>query len=107
MKVVEDTVTGKVHVNYCSAHNVHTVELSHLPIPENIKSKIASKLHQGVAIDKILDDVRDDTLSTGICREQLLSRQDILNIQRQLNFESIVAVLPKTPPQALKYSDIK
>ncbi len=60
-----------------SLNNVQTIEISHPPIPENIKCKIASKLHQGVAIDKILDDVRDDTLLTGIGVEQLLSRQDM------------------------------
>ena len=89
IKVIEDTVTGKIHVEYCSTHNVHSVEISHLQIPSNIKSKIASKLHQGVAMEKILDDVRDETLSTRIGCEQLLSRQNILNIQRQLDLGSI------------------
>ena len=50
--------------------------------------KIASKLQQGVKVERILDDIRD-----GICedvkREHLLTRQDILNIRRQYNIEGI------------------
>ncbi len=89
MKVVEDTITGTIKVHYCSTHNTHSIEIAHLPIPPSVKSKIASKLHDGVDIEKILDDVRDDTLSTGIGREQLLSRQDIQNILRHLDLGSV------------------
>ena len=82
----QDTGTGKVKVEYCSTHNSHSIEIAHLPVPLNVKHKIAAKLHEGVVVGKVLDVVRD-SLSNG--REQLLSRQDILNIQRQLNLGSI------------------
>ena len=89
MKVIEDTITGKVNVSYCSTHSTHPIQIPHLPIPPVVKSKLSSKLHDGVAVDKILDDIRDDTLTTGIGREQLLSRQDMLNVQRHLNLGSV------------------
>lgn len=85
----QDTVTGKVQINYCSTHNTHPIEIAHLPVPPKVKPKIATKLHEGVAIEKILDDVRDETLSSRIGCEQLLLRQDVLNIKRQLNLRSV------------------
>ena len=90
IKATQDTVTGKMQISYCSTHNTHPIEIAHLPIPPKIKAKIATKLHEGVAIEKILDHVRDETQSSGIGREQLLSRQDVLNIQRQLNLGSVL-----------------
>ena len=83
------TGTGKVKVQYCSTHNSHSIKIAHLPVPLNVKRKIAAKLHDGVVVEKVLDDVRDSLSNGTIGREQLLSRQDILNIQRQLNLGSI------------------
>ena len=70
-------------------NNIHSVQLAHLPVPSDIKHKIAAKLHDGVSIEKILDDIRDSMPIGQNSHEQLLSRQDILNIQHQLNVESI------------------
>ena len=81
MKVMQDTITGVIMVEYCSAHNSHSVQLAHLPVPSDIKHKIAAKLHDGVLVEKILDEIRDSMPNEQISREQLLSRQDILNIQ--------------------------
>ena len=89
MKVLQDTITGVIMVEYCSTHNSHSVQLAHLPVSSDIKHKIAAKLHDAVSIEKILDDIRDSMPNGQISREQLLSRQDDLNIQHQLNVESI------------------
>ena len=59
MKVMEDTTTGHIVVEYCSTHNNHLTELAHLPIPVDVKHVIASKLNDGVGIEKILDDLRE------------------------------------------------
>ena len=89
IKVSQNMPSGKVKVQYCSTHINHSAELVHLPIPPDTRKLIAAKLHEGVSIEKILDSVRD-TLSDGqIGREQIVSRQDIRNIQRQLNIDSI------------------
>ena len=32
-------------VEYCSTYNSHSVQLAHLPVPSEIKHKIAAKLH--------------------------------------------------------------
>ena len=57
MKVMQDTITGVIMFEYCSTHNSHFVQLAHLPVPSDIKHKIAAKLHDGVSTAKILDDI--------------------------------------------------
>ena len=86
MKVTQNIVTGKVKVEYCSTHNSHSIEIAHLPVPLNVKHKIAAKLQ----VEKVLDDVRDSLSNGTIGCEQLLSRLAILNIQQQLNLGSII-----------------
>ena len=88
MKVSEDTVNGKVIVSYCNSHSEHDLDICHLKISTKTKMCIAAKLQSGVSVDRILDDVRDEVAGT-IEREHLMSRQDIHNIQYQLNLRSI------------------
>ena len=91
MKVTEDSVTGNVSVEYCCTHNSHSINIAHIPVPEGVKLDIAAKLHQGVKIDRILDDLRDSLSANGtIGPEQLLSKQHIQNMKRQLNLQSII-----------------
>ena len=85
---MEDTITKKVIVDYCSNHTNHEVQLCHLPIQQSIKNEIASKLQEGVAIECILDDVQEN-IDNQVNREQLLTKQDIHNIKRQFNISSI------------------
>ena len=90
MKIQEDTLTGKVIVDYCSTHTGHSMQLCHLPIPDLIKHTISAKLHQGVSVDKILDGIRDDLMTNkSIGREHLIQRQDILNLQKEINLHGI------------------
>ena len=60
MKIMQDAITGKVIVEYCSAQNSHSSELAHLPVLQDVQYKIAAKLHDGVSIEKVLDSIRDD-----------------------------------------------
>ena len=84
----QDTVTGKISDFYCGHYHSHKRELSHFPVPVEVKNCIASKLQAGVPIERILDDVRD-TIHDHIEREHLLSRRDVFNIQRHLNIQCI------------------
>ena len=86
---MEDTIQGAITVEYCSHHNSHSIKLAHLPIPPDVKHKVAAKLHDGVSLERILDNVKETMTNGEIGREQLLSRQDILNIQPRLNLESV------------------
>ena len=51
--------------------------------------KIAAQLQQGVTIQRIMDNVRD-TISSGITREHLVTKQDIHNIKNQFNIEGVM-----------------
>ena len=84
MKTMEDTLSKSVVVEYCSTHTGHEIKVKYLPILQDIKLKIA-----GVSINRILDDIRDNCLDGGVGREQLVTRQDILNIKRKLNLHTI------------------
>ena len=78
-------------VEYCSTHTGHEIQLSHLPILDDVRLLIAIKLQEGVCVTQILDDVRDKCLddNNDIGREQLVTRQDILNIGRKQNVHTI------------------
>ena len=58
MKVVQDVLSGDVTVKFCTTHN-HTITLGHLPIPDDSRMLIARQLQEGVAIEKIFDNIRD------------------------------------------------
>ena len=55
----------------------------------NARLDIARKLQIGVAVERILDDIRD-TCDGGINHEHLITRQDIRNIKLQYNIEGVM-----------------
>ena len=57
-------------------------------MPEKTRLEIANKLHLGVDIQRILDDI-SDTSEGGINREHLVNRQDVRNVRLQYNIEGI------------------
>ena len=62
-----------------------------IPIPDSVRHTISAKLHQGVLADKILDDLRNDLMTKKALVESmdLVQRQDILNLQKELNVHGI------------------
>ena len=89
MKVTKDQVTGSVDVHYCSTHHNHEVSLGHLRIPHETRMKIAAQLQQGVTIERIMDNIRDNTME-GITREHLVTKQDVHNVKNQYNIEGVM-----------------
>jgi hypothetical protein len=83
----KQTSTGEVTVKYCHYH-IHGHSLGALPLPENLKQMVACKLKDGVAIDKIMDTVRDN-VDGEFKREHLITRQDIMNIKRKYNIQGV------------------
>lgn len=85
------TGPGDVCVQYCSSHCGHEVtEIQHLRISETVKLDAASKLMQGVSIEKILDDIRDNGMNVYRAeRDLMLNRQDLRNIVNQYNIHGI------------------
>ena len=88
IKVSEHLVNKNVFVKFCSTHYNHDLQLAYLKMPEKTRLEIANKLHMGVDIQRILDDIRD-TSEGGINREHLVNRQDVRNVRLQYNIEGI------------------
>ena len=89
--MIDDSNSNEVSVEYCSTHTGHSQQLAHLPIPLTIKNEISAKLHGGVGMDRILDDIRDNIDEQKILsREHLINKQDISNIKMKLNLENVV-----------------
>ncbi len=83
-----------LEVEYCSNHHNHEKDelkdLAHLTLPRHVKLLIATKIHQGVAVERILDDVRDSiTYGDTPNRDHLTSKKDIYNIKKTLNVQNI------------------
>lgn len=78
-----------MNVSYCTTHHSPERRIGHLKLPYRIRTEVSVKLKQGVAIERILDDIRD-TISGGVGREHLISRQDIYKIQAQFNIEGVI-----------------
>ena len=86
MKTIVDSKTGLVHTEYCATHHCHSVKISHLKIPNTIRMDIAAKLHQGVSMERILDDIRDAAIDgSGINRQHLVNKQSIREIKETGN----------------------
>ena len=63
---------GTVSVEYCTSHS-HDISIGHLRIPDNVRASIATKLQNGVSIDKLLDQVRDE-VAVILGREHLITK---------------------------------
>ena len=87
MKVVKDLKAKSILVYYTSTHHNHQTHLGHLRMTNATRMKIASKLQQGITIERILDDIRDNLVE--IIREHIVSRKDIHNVKQQFNIEGI------------------
>lgn len=91
IKVEEDFDTKMCKVRYSSTHCGHRCELAHLPLSKDFKANVAAKLQEGVSMDKIMDNIRDDLDDESvITREHLAVRQYVYNIKRILNLDNII-----------------
>lgn len=69
---------------YKEHHGHNEKELQHIRIPITKKHEIAAKLSQGVTINKILENLRDN-IGTDLKRENLITRTDVHNIKFKFN----------------------
>ncbi|XP_060845994.1 uncharacterized protein LOC132925633 [Rhopalosiphum padi] len=59
-------------------------ELQHISLPITKKHEIATKLSQGVTMERILDDFRDN-IGSNLKREDLITRADLHNVKQKYN----------------------
>ena len=89
MKATKDITTGEVVVKYCSTHHNHEANIGHLRMQHDTRMKIAAHLQQGVTMERIMDNIRGNTVR-GITREHLVTKQDIHNIKHHYNIEGVM-----------------
>ena len=77
IKVDESIENGTCKVYYTSSHTGHEMEVCYLPIPHDLKAKVAVQLHEGVSVSRIMDDIPNMSESECITRQHLVVRQDI------------------------------
>jgi len=70
MKVVVDSVSKKVNVEYNYSHIGHDTRFGHLRISDELRSTIAAKLAKKIPVIAIPDDEIRDNLTGVLCRDQ-------------------------------------
>ena len=88
IKAIQDLSSGEV-ISNCSTHHNHEVNVGHVRLQHDTRMKIAAQLQQGVAITRIVDKIRENTVH-GITREHLVTKQDIHNIKNHYNIEGVI-----------------
>ena len=81
-----DAVTGEVTAEYCLQHVGHRKEIAFSRISNEMRSRIAGKLAQGVSMNSLMDHIRD-THCGPLTRDNLTTRADLRNIKRQYNID--------------------
>ena len=84
---VKEFESGEVEAEICD-HHIHEKKLVHLPLSDSVKKMIAAKLQDGVSISSVMDFIRDN-VEGQLGRRELVTHQDIRNIQHQYNIEGI------------------
>ena len=76
-------------MQYCNVHHNHEMSLAHVRLPyDHTRLKIAALLQQGVTIERIMANIRENTAG-GLNREHLITKQDMHNIKNQYNIEGV------------------
>ena len=89
MKATKDLNTGEVVVKYCLTHHNHDINIGHLRMQHDTRMKIAAQLQQGIPLERIMDNIRENT-TKGITREHLVTKQDIHNIKNHYNIQGVM-----------------
>lgn len=74
-------ITKCIHVYICKSHYGHQCVLGHTRLQNTQRESIAGKLAQGVKVEYILDEIRDN-IGVRLERIHLITRKDIANIER-------------------------
>ena len=83
-----NSLSGGVEVDYCLDHVGHKVEHQHLKMSEQMRDSIATKLAQGLTVEKIMSGIRESF--TELDRDTMVDKQDIYNISKQFNISSVI-----------------
>ncbi|CAG9817796.1 unnamed protein product [Phaedon cochleariae] len=81
------SVQDSVEVSFFSTHVGHECEIGRMPLSIDDRNQIAGKLVEGVTIQRILDDVREEAAQSGCIQRRihLLEKKDLHNIKRDFS----------------------
>ena len=88
LTLTSDKHTDLIRVELCDTHYDHDKELWDLQISQSKHAEIAGQLSKGIPIDRILNSIRD-SVSTKIERIHLLTRNDIVNIEKAYSLKGV------------------
>ena len=88
LTVTSDKHMELIRVELCDTHYDHDKQLGHLQISQSKRVEIAGQLSKGIPIDRILDGIRN-SVSTKIDRIHLLTRKDIVNIEKAYGLKGV------------------
>jgi len=78
---------GSVFVSYYNHHAGHERELAHVPLRQEQRQQLASKLAAGIPFDDVLDSVHVTASPAQISNLQLLRKKDLQNIARDFGID--------------------
>ena len=75
-------INEKIVVDVCYTHHGHEKEIQHIWLSSDKRRQIATQINEGVSVDRILEDIREETLEEDIKRHQIVVKKDLDNIKR-------------------------
>lgn len=100
--------TGRVTVDYIPTHVGHTMDLRRIPLKKAERDILAAKISQKIPFDTILQDIRRDNVAENNCnRLHLLTRQDLVNIEKSFNLNNESVRHSKTEIRKSKSTSIE
>ena len=72
-------INEKIVVDVCHGHEK---EIQHIWPSSEKRRQIAAQINEGVSVDRILEDIREETLEEDIKRHQIVVKKDLDNIKR-------------------------
>ena len=65
-------INEKIVVDECYTHHGHEKEIQHIWLSSEKRRQIAAQINEGVSVDRILKDIREETLEEDIKRHQIV-----------------------------------
>ena len=78
---------GSIKAIINKTHYGHTCSLGHIPLPQHIRSELATQIATGINFDIILDKVRNNVNGDHLERVHLLTKKDLNNIEQAFHLQ--------------------
>ena len=75
-------INEKIVIDVCYTRHGHEKEIQHIWLSSEKRRQIAAQINEGVSVDRILEDIREETLEEDIKRHQIVVKKDLDNIKR-------------------------